>query len=596
MTEFRKREDIAREIDLLNRWSSQGAPEMDQLGDSLRRLVKSVDPSMVPKVEGRKPAAAPGPEAPPEAVPPPRAESVPERPASPEGAPTAPGGEGVAPPPPTPPSAPTEQPVSPSTSAAPPPPEDIPAFVRPPVTPARQRDGEEDQAFPSFLLRNGGAEPLFGGEALPSGLAGLPPGDDEQPRGRPWLKLVLALALLAGGAAVLFAKDPFRWRVVEPRDDRDQASPGEPTEPPPTPSAPQTEAPTEPPTEKPATAPPSPWLEQTPVPTPVPAAAGPTTPAHVPPTHAASPGGAEISPPASVPPRPHAARPSPLGHLRPPTPRVRVQPRVKEYVVHQGDSLSLIALREYGDLERWTQIYELNAASIHDPDLIRPGQVVHLPAAEPAEGETPTPTSLGQGAAVTPSARQAPAAGEERMLTTRPGDTLRAVAARHLGDPERWREIWALNQDRLLAQTVLPPHTSLRMPPSARAAETLLPGQAGYEAPVAHYHTVQPGESLSLLARRYLGSAERWQELYQLNRHKIANPSWLYAGQIIAIPATRRHHALKYVVRAGDTLWAIAATHLGDPFRWPELYRANRDRISNPHWIYPGQAFRLPQP
>jgi resuscitation-promoting factor RpfA len=46
-----------------------------------------------------------------------------------------------------------------------------------------------------------------------------------------------------------------------------------------------------------------------------------------------------------------------------------------------------------------------------------------------------------------------------------------------------------------------------------------------------------------------------------------------------------------YTVRAGDTLAAIAArTGAGS---WRSLYAANRDRLSSPHLIHPGQVLSL---
>ena len=50
-----------------------------------------------------------------------------------------------------------------------------------------------------------------------------------------------------------------------------------------------------------------------------------------------------------------------------------------------------------------------------------------------------------------------------------------------------------------------------------------------------------------------------------------------------------------HVVRPGETLWQIAALLSGDPDRWPELYRANRDQIRDPSRLYPGQRLAIPE-
>jgi uncharacterized protein YidB (DUF937 family) len=50
-----------------------------------------------------------------------------------------------------------------------------------------------------------------------------------------------------------------------------------------------------------------------------------------------------------------------------------------------------------------------------------------------------------------------------------------------------------------------------------------------------------------------------------------------------------------YTVAAGDSLSKIAKRFYGDANLWKQIFEANRDRISDPDRIHPGQVLRIPR-
>lgn len=135
-------------------------------------------------------------------------------------------------------------------------------------------------------------------------------------------------------------------------------------------------------------------------------------------------------------------------------------------------------------------------------------------------------------------------------------------------------------------------------------------------------YTIRSGDTLSGIAQRTMGSGEAayWNFIYNQNRGTIANPNLVYPGQMIWVPRevaaptptptptpipTPPNNSSSlpgipgksrpYVIRRGDTLWAIAQRELGNGNRWREIMRTPTGgafteaeaRVLQPNtWVY----------
>ncbi len=64
------------------------------------------------------------------------------------------------------------------------------------------------------------------------------------------------------------------------------------------------------------------------------------------------------------------------------------------------------------------------------------------------------------------------------------------------------------------------------------------PAQAAPQAPT---YTVKPGDTLSKIAKDHLGNANAYMEIFNLNRDQLSDPNKIQPGQVLKLPQTARH-------------------------------------------------------
>jgi LysM repeat protein len=188
------------------------------------------------------------------------------------------------------------------------------------------------------------------------------------------------------------------------------------------------------------------------------------------------------------------------------------------HVVQKGETLYSIA-RRYG-----VSVEAICAANgITDPSHIYVGQELVIPAssslAEPAPGTPPEP---------------APA-----THIVQPGENLYRIALRYSTTVIPLAKANGITNPAqvYVGRTLIIPGTAAEDTPSVTPESTVAPNPAPTPTPppTTSTHTVQRGETLSAIARRYGVSV---QALVWTNN--IANPSLILPGQVLVIPGAGR--------------------------------------------------------
>jgi len=227
-------------------------------------------------------------------------------------------------------------------------------------------------------------------------------------------------------------------------------------------------------------------------------------------------------------------------------------PNTFAYTVQPGDTMFLIAQR-FG-----VSLNALIAANpqIPDPSNIRPGQIVCVPRTD----TTCPPNTFA--------------------YTVQPGDTMFTIAQR-----------FGVSLDALVAANPQIPDPSRIFPGQIVCVpRSDVPGQC---PPNTFAYTVQPGDTMFLIAQRFGVSLNA---LIAANP-QIPDPSRIFPGQIVCVPSSGTQpgvcppNTFVYTVQPGDTMFLIARRF---GVSLDALIAAN-PQIPNPNQIRPGQRICVPR-
>ncbi len=130
--------------------------------------------------------------------------------------------------------------------------------------------------------------------------------------------------------------------------------------------------------------------------------------------------------------------------------------------------------------------------------------------------------------------------------------------------------------------------------PSTDVAEETVAasGDSGSGGSPSTTYTVRTGDTLMKIAYKLYGDLDRWKEIHEWNRAKLANANKLEKGMVLSVEPETNGHAPglpnSYKIKKGDTLAGIADEVYGKASKWRKLQKFNAKLIKNPNRIFAG--------
>ena len=121
---------------------------------------------------------------------------------------------------------------------------------------------------------------------------------------------------------------------------------------------------------------------------------------------------------------------------------------------------------------------------------------------------------------------------------------------------------------------------------TAVTASEVAPVVVAANETIAHIYVVKPGDWLSTIALSQLGNIDDWRKIHRWNYARLASAHVIFPydeivlHKLVGTGIKYRYGFNDYIVRAGDTLWAIAARVYGDNYAWVVLMRDNMKYMS----------------